>query len=555
MKSNRRNPFVSHGVLLLAFLVFFVVLPAALADDETAKPPKPATFDYQEAIDDLRIDELHMHLAWLADEAQEGRSAGTEAGHRTADYLVTQLTLLGLESAGPDDSFVQGFRFSGGQPRYRNVAGVIRGSDPELSDEYVMICAHFDHVGVMYGEVYPGANDNASGTSMVLELAESLQKIAPRPKRSVIVAFWDAEEKGLLGSLHFADNPTVPLSQIKIVFNFDMVGTLQNNTFEIFGSNTATGTREIVSRLILPDDPDIDFSTEYLLGSDHSSFYAKRIPALMFFTGLDCPYHTPDDNLAQIHFEGMKQIADIAFRVIYHLADSDDLAKIQYLAPRDVRRDTEKAWDSCVFWVTDTMGLTFEDDGEPAGDGVHSLGRLLGSLFAGTDSDEKNGEQGGGLRIAKVADGSCAAKIGLKRGDRIMTFNGRNVEDRYTFDSDLVACLEEEPDCVMYLRAARPRESNEWLRFEIHPDDLEAVQIVRQGFLSWESQAEPGVLIVGDVFSEPAVSSGLQPDDRVMHVNGTRASSETLREAVKAKRPLTFEIERYGKIFHLELSL
>ncbi|MCL2117570.1 MAG: M28 family peptidase [Planctomycetaceae bacterium] len=552
MTFYRRNLFVANGVWLLVFPVLTAMLVAlpAFAEDES----KPATFDYQEAIGDLRIDELQMHLRWLADDAQEGRCAGTEAGRRVGDYLVTQLTLLGLEPAGTDDSYLQGFRFNDGEARYRNVLGIIRGSDPDLAGEYVMICAHYDHVGVIDGEVYPGANDNASGTSMILELAESLEKIEPRPKRSVIVAFWDAEEKGLLGSRHFANNPMVPLSQVKIVVNFDMVGTLQNNSFEIFGSNAATGVRETVARLMEPDDPDIDFSTEYLLASDHSSFYAKKIPALMFFTGLDCPYHTPEDKFGIINFDGMKQIADIAFRFVFYLADANDLSQIQYISPRDMRRNNEKSGEAFGFWVTDTMGLTIEDDQEPEGtqpdDSGRSLGKLLGNLFGDT------AEKPGGLRVSKVAKDSCAEQLGLQRGDRVMTLNGRDADNLDDFDEAITALLVEEPERVMFLRVARPRESEEWLRFEINPADLTvANEMIRQGFLYWESLAEPDTLIVGDVSEDRANEQGLQTGDRIMRINGNRASGETLRDALKTKRPLSLEIERNGKVSQLELAL
>ena len=554
MKSHQRNLFGTKSVWLLVFSLLITALTVVsdFADDESARPRKPASFDYQGAIDDLRIDELQQHLGWLADESQEGRSAGTEAGHRAGDYLVAQLALLGLEPAGTDGSFAQGFRFDGDQPKYRNVLGIVRGSDPEPADEYVMICAHYDHVGVINGEIYPGANDNASGTAMVLELAESLQKLEPRPKRSILVAFWDAEEKGLLGSRHFANNPTVPLAQIKIVLNIDMVGTLQNNSFEFFGTNAATGIREIVSRLIVPDDPDIDFSSEYLLASDHSSFYAKNIPAVMFFTGLDCPYHTPQDDLNAINFDGMKQIADVAFRVVFHLADSEDLAKINHISTRDMRRDKDKAEAAAVFWATDTMGLTIEDDetDDAEDESLFSLGKLFGSLLGNAVSVQQSG-----LRIAKVAKKSYAENLGLKSGDYIVTFNGRDVESHYDFDEDLIACLEEEPDRVMYLRVARPRESKELLRLEINPADMPATaQIVRQGFMYWESPAEPDTLIVGAVFSQPAIEAGLQTDDRVMHVNGRRASGDALRESLKNKHSLLLEIERNGKVSHLELA-
>lgn len=551
----RRDPIIFAALLLLFGMAnHFVCADFVCADDEQEQ--KPVAFDYQGAVDDIRIDELQTHLGWLAAPEQQGRNSGTDAGHRAGDYLVVQLAQLGLEPAGTDDSFMQGFRFRDGEPRYRNVLGIVRGSDPELANEYIMVCAHYDHIGVINNTTYPGANDNASGTSMVLELTESLQKLEPRPKRSVIVAFWDAEEKGLLGSMYFANNPTLSLEKIKVVFNFDMVGTLQNNTFEIFGSNIATGMREFISRQLTADDPDIDFSTEYLLASDHSSLYAKKIPALMFFTGLDCPYHEPEDTYDIIDFEGMKQIADIAFRVVFQLADADDLAFVNYISPREMRRDVEKHAESFDFNIAQTMGLTFasdsSDEDASSADPQFSLGKTLGQ-FLGNRMTQGNNS----LRVIKVAKGSVAEQVGIKRGDRIMTLNGRDISGGATkFDEKIASTLREEPNRAIYLRVLRSRESQQWLRLEITSDDLvEVNKILRTGFLYRESVAEPETIIVSLVFSDKVTESGLKPHDRIMRINGERASAESLDKAMTIKRPLLLEIERNGKISELELAL
>ena len=541
-------------------VLFCVILTPLCADEPTAEQSleqKPKTFDYQGAIDDIRVDELQTYLSWLAAPAQEGRNSGTEAGHRAGDYLVTHIAQWGLEPAGTDGNYVQGFRFRNGEPRYRNVLGIMPGSDPTLADEYIMICAHYDHVGVINNEIYPGANDNASGTSLILELAESLQKLEPRTKRSVIVAFWDAEEKGLLGSQHFANNPTVPLEKIKLVFNFDMVGTLQNNTFEIFGSNVAGGTRESIARQLAAADPDVDFSTQYLLASDHASFYAKKIPSLMFFTGLDCPYHVPEDTYDIINFDGMKQIADIAFRVVFRFADADDLAFVNYISPREMQRENETAEKSLDFNVSETMGLTFTSSGDFAektltADSNYSLGKTLGQYFSSRSQGENS------LRVAKVTQNSDAEKIGLKRGDRIMTLNGRDVSGMVSkFDEKITALLQEEPAGTIYLRITRAGELQEQeLRIEIKPDDLADIRrVLQRNFLYRESIAEPDTLIVSTVFADETAESSLKPNDRIMHINGKRASTETLNEAMKLKQPMLLEIERNGKISELNLAL
>ena len=544
--------------IILTILFCAILIPSRAVEPMTGQSPepKPNTFDYQGAIDDIRVDELQTYLGWLAAPVQEGRNSGTEAGHRAGDYLVTHIAQWGLEPAGTDGNYVQGFRFRNGEPRYRNVLGIIHGSDPALADEYIMICAHYDHVGVINDEIYPGANDNASGTSLILELAESLQKLEPRMKRSVIVAFWDAEEKGLLGSQHFSNNPTVPLDKIKLVFNFDMVGTLQDNTFEIFGSNVASGTREYIARQLTADDPDVDFSTEYLLASDHASFYAKKIPSLMFFTGLNCPYHVPEDTYDIINFDGMKQIADIAFRVVFCFANADDLAFINHISSREMQRENETAEKSLVFNISETMGLTFASsdnsaENPSASDSNYSLGKTLGQYFSNRSQGENS------LRVTKVAKDSDAEKIGLKRGDRIMTLNGHDVSGMVSkFDEKIAALLQKEPDSTIYLRVARPEEPQEWLRIEIKPGDLvEVNRVLRRNFLYWESIAEANTLIVSNVLVDKIDKSGLKPNDRIMHINGKRASTETLNEAMTTKQPMLLEIERNGKISELELAL
>jgi len=277
----------------------------------------------------------------------------------------------------------------------------------------------------------------------------------------------------------------------------------------------------------------------------------------MFFTGLDCPYHVPEDTYDIINFDGMKQIADIAFRVVFRFADADDLAFVNYISPREMQRENETAEKSLDFNVSETMGLTFTSSGDFAektltADSNYSLGKTLGQYFSSRSQGENS------LRVAKVTQNSDAEKIGLKRGDRIMTLNGRDVSGMVSkFDEKITALLQEEPAGTIYLRITRAGELQEQeLRIEIKPDDLADIRrVLQRNFLYRESIAEPDTLIVSTVFADETAESSLKPNDRIMHINGKRASTETLNEAMKLKQPMLLEIERNGKISELNLAL
>ncbi|NBT65080.1 MAG: M20/M25/M40 family metallo-hydrolase, partial [Betaproteobacteria bacterium] len=185
--------------------------------------------------------EAAHHVNTLADDAFEGREGGT------GSYVVEQLQKLGFEPAGDGGSFFQSF---GGM---RNILALLRGGDPELSRQLIVVGAHYDHVGYgnaansygPFGYVHNGADDNASGVAGLLEVAAALEHLPRRPKRSILIAFWDGEEKGLLGSYHFLRVKPAALAGTQTVFsiNLDMIGRLRDRRLEVYGSRTSPALR------------------------------------------------------------------------------------------------------------------------------------------------------------------------------------------------------------------------------------------------------------------------------------------------------------------------
>jgi hypothetical protein len=236
----------------------------------------------------------------------------------------------------------------------RNVEMILPGEDETLKNEYVIIGAHFDHLG-MGGPgstsravdtiaVHHGADDNASGVSLMLELAEKIAHSSGSHKRSIICLSFSGEEEGLLGSKYFADHPGIDLTKVNTMINLDMVGRLQeSNVLQISGVGTAEGFRELVTS---EDDTNIiklTLSDEGFGPSDHSSFYGKNIPVLFYTTGAHLDYHTPSDTYDKINYKGMIKISDPIYKVIEKLSNSPEKLKFREAGPkveqgRQVRR-------------------------------------------------------------------------------------------------------------------------------------------------------------------------------------------------------------------------
>lgn len=297
----------------------------------------------------------------------------------------------------------------------RNVLGIATGSGPEL----ISVGAHFDHLGwggdgsLAPGQhaIHNGADDNASGTAVLIELAEEwgLGTVGVNPRSvGVLFAAWSAEELGLLGSAHWVKNPTVDLSRVRANVNLDMVGRVANGAVTVGSADTAAAFRPalgIVSADLLGNDIGLELAIiEGQLpgggGSDHMSFHQVDIPALFFFSGLHGDYHKPSDDADKVDYEGMGAVAwavsDLLIQL--QLAQRSEFAYLKPEAPAGGEREVRRA-----------------------------------AVWFGSIPDYAAAPEGGGMQIAGTSPGSPAEKAGLQPGDVILQVGETKVGDIYDF--------------------------------------------------------------------------------------------------------------------------
>ena len=290
-------------------------------------------------------------------------------------------------------------------PAY-NVIGMLEGSDPLLKKEVIIIGAHYDHLGrggegslaSRPGDIHYGADDNASGTAGVLELARLFTKQKPKPKRTILFMTFGGEEEGLLGSNYYVNHPLVPLANTVAMINMDMIGRMKDSKLVIGGVGSAKEWRDIMAadkekafQLTLNED---GFGP-----SDHSSFYAKQIPVLFFWTGTHTDYHKPSDTFEKINYDDEVRILAFVARIVNQLDTADK--RLTY--------------------------TTAKSDAAPRTGGFRVY---LGTIPSYADSDN-------GLLLDGVRDESPAAKAGLKAGDRIVKIGTREIKNVYDYTAAL----------------------------------------------------------------------------------------------------------------------
>ena len=254
---------------------------------------------------------LEKHVYTLADDSLKGRKAGSPESRKAAAYIVEQWEKIGI-APYREDSYFQFFR-----GLYQNIIGMLPGSDPLLQNEFIVVGAHYDHLGFKIQDkdtvIYNGADDNASGTAILIELSRQLKAIQPELQRSIILAAFDAEEIGLFGSSYFVDHPIVPLQQIKLMLSIDMVGWYRQSGYvEYAGSGTIeNGENKLLDKRLIPNGLHVTtkpFETSLFTATDTQPFAQKGIPTLAVTTGQQSPYHQPGDDADLIDYEGMALI-------------------------------------------------------------------------------------------------------------------------------------------------------------------------------------------------------------------------------------------------------
>jgi hypothetical protein len=307
-----------------------------------------------------------------------------------------------------------------------NVVAVIPGRDPKLKSEFIAIGAHLDHLGMgerhslggpeARGLVHPGADDNASGTAMVVELARTLKKAKPR--RSILLLHFGGEEEGLLGSQYWVQHPTQPLTSVKFMLNFDMVGRLDLKAPKLMigGLGAPKSALESVQRLV-PKGFQVSAETGASVGgSDHMSFSQAKIPTFFFFTGIHGDYHRPTDTADRINYPGMVKLAAFGEAVALDLANGD----------------TTPAFDP------ETAKIPMQGDGGPM------------RIAFGTIPDYADNPKG--FRINGVAKGSTAEAIGMQAGDILVQFGDKPVKNIYDFMGALGAYKPGDKAIIQWLR-------------------------------------------------------------------------------------------------------
>ena len=268
---------------------------------------------------------LKKHVYLLASDSLRGRDAGTVDADKAAQYIVKQFKEIGIEPYYKE-GFYQPFE-KYGTTTYKNIVGVIPGNDPVLKDEYIIIGAHYDHIGVKNDKIYNGADDNASGTATIIEMARILKARQSQLKRSIIVVAFDAEEKGLWGSAYLAEQ--LDLSKIKLMMSIDMVGWLhEGKTLRLQGAATIKDGKKLLQEEARKMQMDIDaikFETSIFGATDTQDFAKKNVPTLYVTTGLKSPYHKPEDDAELIDYEGMDRITSYMADVTECLANKADL--------------------------------------------------------------------------------------------------------------------------------------------------------------------------------------------------------------------------------------
>ena len=247
----------------------------------------------------------------------EGRKPGNPGNFIAVSFIKKEFESYGLETHL--QKFTYTFRWRVGLFRWRtveietmNVIGVLKGT----SDKHVVIGAHMDHLGLDGdGDAYNGADDNASGTTAILELAEAFGKSKTKPKDTIVFIAFNAEELGLLGSKHYVNNPLLPLDDCKLMINLDMVGRLRGTTVTAQGGNLSRSVTQLVDKL----DDDYPFDVNITAAgnrSDHAPFNWNGVPVLFFHTGTHPQYHRTTDDSDLINYEGLVQISKFVLDLI-----------------------------------------------------------------------------------------------------------------------------------------------------------------------------------------------------------------------------------------------
>lgn len=352
------------------------------------------------------VQRIKQHIKVLSNDSIEGRGTGTAGEKLALTYIQNQFKLIGLEPKGDKKLFTQKFPFksgvhgTGNEGTAYNVVGYIDNAAPNT----IIIGGHYDHLGLGYqgssldanpqGQIHNGADDNASGTAGVIELARYFQTNKVKEKNNFIFICFSGEELGLYGSKYFTEHPTFDLTKASFMINLDMIGRLNPvSGLTVSGSGTSPVWETVLKKFNSNELP-IRTDSSGMGPSDHTSFYLKDIPVLHFFTGSHSDYHKPSDDWGKINYDGEAKILNIIIKLIETI---DQPNKLAFLTTKN-----KSMGGSREFKVT--MGV-----------------------MPSYSSDEA------GLKVDGVSEGKPAQKAGVITGDLIIQMGDLIIKDIQTY--------------------------------------------------------------------------------------------------------------------------
>ena len=370
---------------------------------------------------------LLEHVAWLSAPEREGRGTGTKGLEAAADYIAAAFKAMGLEPGGDSGTYFQSFPSpkspAGTAVTLRNVIGVLPGAKAEWKGQSALLTAHYDHLGLGWpdvhkgdeGKLHPGADDNASGVAVMLELAKALAA-QEKPQRTIVFAAFAGEESGLLGSKHYVEDPTFPLDQTIGVINVDTVGRLFDKKVSVIATGSASEWQHIFRGAGFVTGVEGRMIPDALESSDQKSFIDKGVPAVQIFTDPHPDYHRPGDTADKIDGPGLVKVATFVKEGIVYLGEREQ--------PLTNTIASMKGGGGAAPAPGAAAG------GPPAGGAGQgrrvSFGTMPDFAFAGP-----------GVKVAGVTPGSPAEKAGVKEGDVLLRVNDQDVANLQGFSGIL----------------------------------------------------------------------------------------------------------------------
>ena len=393
-------------------------------------------------------EDMRQAVKYLASQELGGRYPGTAGDTLASEYIVEQLRSLKLKpvvKGKKKTGYYHNFTYGKDVERTtHNILAVLPGKDKQLKNEYIVVGSHYDHLGLGGKDsgsrrpdtlgVHPGADDNASGDAVVLELAKYFKKV--RSPRSIIFAFFGAEEQGLVGSKQFLEwmkqednqrkNLPDSLKGIVAMVNLDMVGRMRDNAMSVSGTGTSSGFKAMAEKAAEQTSLNISCTPDGYGPSDHASFVAQEIPVLFLTTGGHMEYHTPDDVPSTLNYDGMQQTLDFSQELITRLASMPT-------TPDYISVPSSNTMKHAKFKVT--LGLMPD---------VMGVSRIPG------------------LRADIVVAGKPAHTAGIRSGDIIQEIDGKPVKN---MDDYMQRLSELEPDTTIPVKVLR---NEEILTFQVY---------------------------------------------------------------------------------------